>query len=702
MKSKHFKHFVTCLFAIMLASTLILTGCGPWPWEDETEASTTPSELTDHLLMIITPEEFMSAVQPLLSHKAEVGISAEAVMLEDIYASYTGEDKPEQIKRCIMYHYENYGTRYVMLVGDSDKFPVRYCAKAVENGDDPKDVTFVASDLYYAELYGEFKVSNFIKTWNYSKGGGRSLWYYGELHMDGRVNYDAIDGFANVAVGRIPASTEAEVTRYVNKVISYESNPPSSNDVLLALADGSYNDKDAADLTADLIIEFNDRGFNVNPLFLDQFAVSSTPPSITDLTASISNASFVNILANGDYQGWQDFYNRDYLKLLFNAGNLPVVFSSASDVARFAPKEGSPHLAIDGAEYPGRTGPTYQPLPPDPIQPSKYDLDSIAEDLLVKNHNFTNNGAIAFVGSVTDTEIYGLELCEYFFEAYLLNDIKTVGQMWRLAINQYFAVHDPQSTTQLELLTPMVYMLFGDPSLRITIEDEEPKKYHPVHLRLVSQEDVNEVWFWGGRQGIVIDYTDEWGSLVTSDLIPCNPNPPESANEYLSGPAYNTYDTEIIVPIEQWHDPLTEPDPNPYWHFIYNQQLVPLQCPGPIERFATVGFAPGVNQLGQGWMLLRDTMVINNNNNELTGFTNGRWEQVYRGPDGQLYVYLPHYDPDSLYELYRHPSNGWRANKYYGEYGPWLLEEVESYMKSNTDDGWSIYTTSDWEWEYYY
>ena len=78
------------------------------------------------MLLIITPSKFLSAITPLKTHKEQTGILTSVVTLEDIYKKYPQGDKAEKVKRCIAEYYPKQGHRFVLLVGDSDTFPVRF------------------------------------------------------------------------------------------------------------------------------------------------------------------------------------------------------------------------------------------------------------------------------------------------------------------------------------------------------------------------------------------------------------------------------------------------------------------------------------------------------------------------------------------------------------------------------------------------
>jgi hypothetical protein len=131
--------------------------------------------------------------------------------------------------------------KYVMLVGDVDKLPVRWVTSLVRN--DPSQVDYYfPSDLYYADLYDR---TGAFSTWNFDGDA-----YFGE-HMVSRdwasnphsVNVDRMDFHPDVAVGRVPASTIHEVDAYVAKVIRYEHLTSGSSwfDNVLLLAGSGRN-----------------------------------------------------------------------------------------------------------------------------------------------------------------------------------------------------------------------------------------------------------------------------------------------------------------------------------------------------------------------------------------------------------------------------------------------------------------------------
>lgn len=171
-------------------------------------------------LLIVSPNEFRPVLEVLKEHKNAIGMSTDIITLEEIPFHFSGADRAEEIKKAIAYFEAENGVKYVMLVGDMDVLPVRWVAHAETNAPDSHDY-YYPSDLYYADLYDG---SGVFSDWNADADD-----YYGEHLVSGdcaanpfSVNVDQADFHPDVAVGRVPASTLAEVESYVAKIIRYE------------------------------------------------------------------------------------------------------------------------------------------------------------------------------------------------------------------------------------------------------------------------------------------------------------------------------------------------------------------------------------------------------------------------------------------------------------------------------------------------
>lgn len=188
-------------------------------------------------LIIIAPEEFSNALQPLITHKNSIGIQTFLKTTSAIYEEYDGVDVAEEIKLFIKDSVETKGTEYVLLVGGlksvvyakpKDNFnlgssdwyvPVRY----TNMYDDPafplaSSSIFdpgVISDLYYADLYragGEFA------DWDPNNDGVFAA--LGKPDVDDDEN---LDFYPDVALSRLACRSVEEVNTVVDKIITYES-----------------------------------------------------------------------------------------------------------------------------------------------------------------------------------------------------------------------------------------------------------------------------------------------------------------------------------------------------------------------------------------------------------------------------------------------------------------------------------------------
>ena len=141
----------------------------------------------DYDYVIITQDSWVSSFQPLQEWKTKKGVSTNIVTTTWIYNSggYSGTNV-DKIKAFVQDVYTNWGTIYVLLGGDTAVVPCNY--KTISSVDpDP-----IPNDAYYAD-------------------------------------FDA-DWICEVNVGRAsvtgPGSGTGQIGNFINKVLTYETNPP--------------------------------------------------------------------------------------------------------------------------------------------------------------------------------------------------------------------------------------------------------------------------------------------------------------------------------------------------------------------------------------------------------------------------------------------------------------------------------------------
>lgn len=172
-----------------------------------------------HDFLIITPKEFVNSLQSFVEHKNSLGFSPKVVTVENIFNSHyfisKGRDKQEKIKYFIKNSIEQWGVKYVLLVGDKDKIPVRYIHVAENYSFSKKQNSYASiSDLYYSDIY---YANGSFSNWDPNNNN-----IFGENNWEGNTEY--IDYYPDVYIGRLPCKTAEDVSKVTNKIIEYETN----------------------------------------------------------------------------------------------------------------------------------------------------------------------------------------------------------------------------------------------------------------------------------------------------------------------------------------------------------------------------------------------------------------------------------------------------------------------------------------------
>ena len=194
-------------------------------------------DISDNLdLIMITPSSFVTNLKPLIDHKYSLGLKTEIICINEIYEGthfdVQGRDDPEKIKYFLKDAIENWDISYVLLIGNYQDIPVRFCYNN-DNYSNYPETRFV-SELYYADIYDS---EGLFSSWD---SDGDKI--FGE--WDGAFAEDQpIDLVPDIAIGRLPCNNEFEVDVVVEKIISYESKPADPswfNRIVVAGGDTYY------------------------------------------------------------------------------------------------------------------------------------------------------------------------------------------------------------------------------------------------------------------------------------------------------------------------------------------------------------------------------------------------------------------------------------------------------------------------------
>ncbi|MBC7081676.1 MAG: hypothetical protein H5T44_05490 [Thermoplasmatales archaeon] len=172
-------------------------------------------------LLIITHKNFVEELEPLVEHKESFGIKTKMVTTDEVYAhpsAMQGRDDAEKVKYFIKNAIEEWGIKYVMLVGGLSS-PIKSETWLVptrdSNLDDGSESNYT-TDLYFADIYKYENGSLVFDDWD-SNGNGIFAEWKG-------MRVDKRDFYPDVYVGRLACRSEKEVRDVVNKIINYEKN----------------------------------------------------------------------------------------------------------------------------------------------------------------------------------------------------------------------------------------------------------------------------------------------------------------------------------------------------------------------------------------------------------------------------------------------------------------------------------------------
>ena len=427
-------------------------------------------------LLVIAPSVFHPALQEFVAHK-QVLLPTELWSLEDILQKASGADDPEKLKRFLYAQWRERGLGYVLLVGDVDVLPVRFM---VLDRVTPAafDYAFYPSDLYYGDLA---KPDGSFEDWNARKEGFHAG-YFGEVRGEKNkadpINYDEIDYLPEVAVGRWPVSTLAEVRRVADKTVAYErmvlahSSPRPQRAGFVAT--GGW--VDSRQLMDELAAKLAGAWQLEKRYYSDAHRPSAGPPPDHQQVCQLLNGGVGLLVHTGHGQpdGWDHCFSVGDLDHVTNAMHLPVIISAGCSTAYFSPLPPyEPYVDVDGNEHAGSDHQevfTAPPPPPSPYQRGRFNPTGLGEQLLKRS----TNGSVAYIGCNTGSQPCGLTLVEGFVNALAEAKEPRLGDCWASAIRHYFnKEHLATLKPNADWYPPsiffqgMKFMLFGDPSLRL-------------------------------------------------------------------------------------------------------------------------------------------------------------------------------------------------------------------------------------------
>jgi len=431
-------------------------------------------------LLIISPSEFSDALQPLVEHKENHGIKTKLVTLNEIYngAYFTskGRDDAEKVKYFIKDAIEQWGIKYVLLVGGrhggltQQKWwcPVRYT-----NLDDGSNwETGYLSDLYFADIYKYEGNETVFDDWD-SNGNG----IYAEWWIMGK---DTLDFYPDVYVGRLPARNKFEVTNMVEKIINYETTTYGQQwfKKIVAVGGDTFPGEDdpyyEGELATSKSVEYM-QGFDAVKLYTSDHTLGNANDVIN---AVRQGCGFLNFEGHGNPMGWATHPPHDEntwidgLKVqemhqLSNKGMYPVCVVGGCHNSQFNVSLLNLLKIYEGYQE------WYSYIYKGEMSPESWSwwIVRMAEGGAIASIGCTGLG----YGTIGDFDGDGIPDCiQYlggfidseFFRVYAQEGKDILGEAYGTTLTNYIAKFPPMED-KIDAKTVQEWVLMGDPSLKI-------------------------------------------------------------------------------------------------------------------------------------------------------------------------------------------------------------------------------------------
>ena len=339
--------------------------------------------------LIISHPDFISGLQPLVDARRAQGLTVSVVDVNDLYAKYTyGIFDPQAIKQYIAYAAGNLGTQYVLLVG---------------------------GDTYdYRNYLGKNSIS-FIPSLYVTTGPVAKFVPVDPLYAD--VNGD---NMPDLAIGRFPVRTIAELDMMVNKTLAYAGKSYGRSAVFASdINDGIVSFKNVSNSLATSL----PAGWSVDNIHLDDMSVASAR---TQLLADMNiGTALVTFTGHSSSTSWT-FSN------LFNTNDAAALTNA-----------GRPFVVVQWGCW------------------NTYYVDPVNNYLVQKFLFSGDRGAVAVLGASTLTDSGSEQLLGELLTPQMVTPGMTIGQALQDAKSELAQTHS-------ELLDVLLgWSLMGDPALVI-------------------------------------------------------------------------------------------------------------------------------------------------------------------------------------------------------------------------------------------
>jgi len=463
------------IFLIMWIGVLVIGEFTAVVVSEKTNFSITHLKpIEEYHLLIISPKKFSTELQPLIDHKNSHGVKTILKTTDEIYITFEGRDKAEQVKYFIKDAIEQWNISYVLLMGGRQGQTFRwYVPFRFSNVDDGFTHKQFLSDLYFADVY---KNGNEFEDWDSNSNGIFSEWY-----EDDSSPTDVIDLNPDVAVGRLPCRYKSEVTSIVNKIIEYENNAQGTSWINRALLVGGdtnpgvgdpfpYEGEADCNYTEQLL-----KDFNVTKLIISDGSLTGKDDFIAEFNHGNGFVLFhghgkQNSLFTHTTEGELfEVFHVDYISDLENKGMYPIMLvgccaTTEFDVGIFNFLSVLKNLK----QYHYFFGFKNECVP----EVFSWDMIKTPDKGLIA-HIGSSSTAWGAAGDDNHDEIpdsvqfgYTSGLCAEFFKLIGDGEIDTLGDVYTNALNAIIE-NNSAKYDRIQCKCVQEFQLIGDPSLKI-------------------------------------------------------------------------------------------------------------------------------------------------------------------------------------------------------------------------------------------
>lgn len=267
--------------------------------------------------IVISYGGFMNNIIPLANFRQGQGMRVKVVDVQDVYDEFgDGLPDPQPIHDFLAFAYANWkapAPSFVLLVGDGHYDPKGYCIPPASCNFvvTAPDTEFIPPYMLMVDPQGQ-----------------------GETDSDNRlVAFNSNNTLPDMAIGRLPADSTADVNAMVAKILNYEQNPPAGNWQTKVTFVADQPDPSAGNFwqQSDLVAlnpTYMPSQYTANRIYYPNPPYSDPTSAHQAVVDAINNGTLIaNFTGHAFYPYWTNvgLLTSEDIPLLTNGGKTPVM-----------------------------------------------------------------------------------------------------------------------------------------------------------------------------------------------------------------------------------------------------------------------------------------------------------------------------------------------------------------------------------------